>query len=136
MEILEKLRRFLLGFPGLDGELSVDFTQDGPGNTGLFPAEVTEVDRRVDLLGNMLVTYRCLFTLYKRMQPGQDSAQWLLDLRDWLAQNSDAVQVHKAKIQETSRLNCGLCTVTLAVCIQKDFDAKEGVYANNGFVSH
>ena len=63
MEILEKLRQFLLGFPGFDGELSVDFTQDGPGNSGLFPAGLTEVDRYVDLLGNMQVRYQSLFTL-------------------------------------------------------------------------
>ena len=126
MDILEKLQKFLLGFPGFDGELPADFTQDGPGNSGLFPAEVTEVDRYTDLLGNMQITYQCLFTLYHRMQPEQDGAQWLLDFRHWLAENSEAIQVQKAKIQETSRLNCGLCTVTLAVCIQKDIAAKEG----------
>ncbi len=126
MEILEKLRQFLLGFPGFNGELSVDFVQDGPDCSGLFPAEVTEVDRYIDLLGNMQVTYQCLFTLYHRMQPGQDSAQWLLDLQNWLAENSEAVRVQKAKIQEDSRLNCGLCTLSLAVCVQKDMDAKEG----------
>lgn len=129
MEILEKLRQFLLGFPGLEGELSVDFTQDGPGNSGLFPAGLTEVDRRVDLLGNTQLAYQCLFTLYKRMLPGQDSAQWLLDFQNWLTERTDAVQVQKAKTQEGSRLNCGLCTVTLAVCFQKDIDAKEEQYA-------
>ena len=72
MEILEKLRQFLLGFPGLQ-ELSVDFTQDGPGNSGLFPGGLTEVERRKDLLGNTYVTYECLFTLYKRLEPGQEA---------------------------------------------------------------
>lgn len=122
MEILEKLRQFLTDFPGLQ-ELSADFTQDGPDCSGLFPAGLTEVDRHTDLLGNTRVTYQCLFTLYKRLEPGQDSAQWLLDFQNWLTERSDAVQVQKAKVQETSRLNCGLCTVTLAVC------AKEGAYA-------
>ena len=128
MEILEKLRQFLLGFPGLE-ELSADFTQDGPGNSGLFPAGLNEVDRYTDLAGNSRVTYQCLFTLYKRLEPGQDSAQWLLDFLTWLTERTDAVQVQKTKTQEDSRLNCGLCTVTLAVCIQKDFDAKEEQYA-------
>lgn len=128
MEILRKLRQFLLGFPGLQ-ELSADFTQDGPGNSGLFPAGLTEVDRRTDLLGNIQVTYQCLFTLYKRLQPGQDSAQWLLDFQNWLTERTDAVQVQKAKAQEVSRLNCGLCTVTLTVRIQKNYDAKEEQYA-------
>ena len=128
MEILEKLRQFLLGFPGL-AELSADFTQDGPGNAGLFPAGITQVDRYTDLLGNTRVTCQCLFTLYKRLEPGQDSTQWLLDFGAWLAERTDLVQVQKVKIQETSRLNCGLCTVTLAVCTQKDFGAKEEQYA-------
>lgn len=128
MEILEKLRQFLLGFPGLE-ELSADFTQDGPGNSGLFPAGLNEVDRYTDLVGNSRVTYQCLFTLYKRLEPGQDSAQWLLDFLTWLTERTDAVQVQKTKTQEDSRLHCGLCTVTLAVCIQKDFDAKEEQYA-------
>ena len=99
MEILEKLRQFLLGFPGLE-DLSADFTQDGPGNSGLFPGGVTEVDRRKDLLGNTYVTYECLFTLYKRLEPGQDSAQWLLDFQSWLAERTDVVLVRKAKTQE------------------------------------
>jgi hypothetical protein len=136
MEILEKLRQFLLGFPGFEGELSVDFTQDGPGNSGLFPAGLTEVDRHMDLLGNIQVRYQCLFTLYHRMRPGQDSAQWLLDFEDWLTENTSAVQIQKAKAQEVSRLNSGLCTVSLAVSFCKDIDAKEDLYANNGFVYH
>lgn len=136
MEILEKLRQFLLGFPGFDGELLVDFTQDGPGNSGLFPAGLTEVDRRIDLLGNMQVRYQCLFTLYHRMQPGQDSAQWLLDFENWLTEKTKAVQIQKAKAQEVSRLNSGLCTVTLTVSFRKDIDAKEGSCENNGFVYH
>ena len=136
MEILEKLRQFLLGFPGFDGELPVDFTQDGPGNSGLFPGGLKEVERYVDLLGNMRVRYLLLFTLYHRMQPGQDSAQWLLDFENWLTEQTNAVYIKKAEAKEVSRLNCGLCTVTLAVNFCKDIDAKEGLYANDGFVYH
>ena len=135
MEILEKLRQFLLGFPGLE-DLSADFTQDGPGNSGLFPGGLTEVERRKDLLGNTYVTYECLFTLYKRLEPGQDSAQWLLDFQSWLAERTDAVLVRKAKTQEASRLQCNLCTVTLAVRLQKTFDAKEVSYADNCVIYH
>ena len=136
MEILEKLRQFLLGFPGFDGELPVDFTQDGPDTSGLFPAGLTEVDRRTDLLGNMQVRYQSLFTLHHRMRPGQDSTQWLLDFENWLAEHTNTVQIQKAKAQEASRLNSGLCTVNLAVTFCKDIDAKEDLYANNGFVYH
>lgn len=136
MEILEKLRQFLLGFPGFDGELPVDFTQDGPGNSGLFPAGLTEVDRHADLLGNMQVRYQSLFTLYHRTEPGQDSAQWLLDFENWLTEQTNAVQIKEAEAKEVSRLNCGLCTVTLAVNFCKDIDAKEDMYANNGFIYH
>ena len=133
MGILESLRQFLQGFPGL-GELAVDFTQDGPGNAGLFPVGITEVDRRTDLLGNIQVTYEGLFTLYKRQELGQDGAQWLLDLECWLLNNNDAVQVRKAKIQEASQLQYGLCTVTLAMRLRKTFNMKGESYAENGTV--
>ena len=73
MEILEKLRQFLLGCPGLE-DLSADFTQDGPGNSGLFPGELKEVDRYMDLVGNVQITYQCLFTLRKRMQRKQHNS--------------------------------------------------------------
>ena len=136
MEILEKLQQFLLGFPGFEGELPVDFTQDGPDSSGLFPLGLTELSRRIDLLGNMQVHYQCLFTVYHRMRPGQDSAQWLLDFENWLTEKTKAVQIKKAKVQETSRLNSGLCTVTLAVHLRKDVDAKEGSCENNGFIYH
>ena len=136
MEILEKLRQFLLGFPGFDGELPVDFTQDGPDTSGLFPVGLTELDRRIDLLGNMQVRYQSLFTVYHWMRPGQDSAQWLLDFENWLTEKTKAVQIKKAKVQEASRLNSSLCTVSLAVSFCKDIDAKEDLYANNGFVYH
>ena len=133
MDILEKLRQFLLGFPGWDGDLSADFTQDGPGCAGRFPAGVEEIARRTDLLGRMQVDYRCRFTLYKRMQPGQDSARWLLDFQDWVTAQDTAVQVEKAKAQEVSKLGTGLCTVNLTVCFTKEYD-KEGQNADNGFV--
>ncbi|MBQ8881156.1 MAG: hypothetical protein IJ030_03150 [Oscillospiraceae bacterium] len=143
MDILEKLRQFLLGFPGWDEALSADFTQDGPGCSGLYPAGVEEIARRTDLLGNTQVDYKCQFTLYKRMRPGQDSARWLLDFQNWLMENkkripqfgdgSATVQVGKAKAQEASRLGTGLCTVSLAVCFTKEYE-REGQYADDGFV--
>lgn len=133
MEILEKLRQFLLGFPGWDTELSIDFAQDGPGCAGLFPAGVEETARRRDLLGNMQVDYLCRFILRKRMQPGQDSARWLLDFQNWVTAQNTAVQVEKAKAQEVSKLGTGLCTVNLAVCFTKEYE-REGQNADNGFI--
>ena len=135
MEILEKLRQFLLGFPSL-ADLSADFTQDGPGNSGLFPGGVTEVKRRCDLLGNTYMTYECLFTLYKRLEPGQDSNQWLLDFQSWVTENNVSVRVKKAQAQEVSRLKSGLCTVTLAVCVQRNTEEKEELYAENRTLYH
>lgn len=125
MDILEKLRQFLQGGPCLQ-ELSADFTQDGPGTAGLFPRGMTPLERRRDLLGNAWVTYECLFTLYKRLEPGQDSAQWLLELETWLEAQQVAVQVRKSQAQELSRLKCALCTVDIAVKLCKEFAAKEG----------
>lgn len=139
MEILEKLRQFLLGFSGWEGSPSADFTEDGPGCTGLFPVEQERVAQRRDLLGNVQVDMRCRFALYNRMLPGQDGAAWLLEFEKWLCRENIAgraprfgdvpelekLYVKKAAFQESSRLTAGLCTVTLVAEFTKEYMVKE-----------
>ena len=135
----EKLRKWLLGFPGWGEEPSLDFVEDGPGNTGLFPTGLEETGRRTDLIGNLQVDYRFRFALYRRMLPGQDSARWLLDFQDWVQQQNAAgltphfgdvldwerIQVQKGSLQEASRLKEGLCTVTLLADFVKEYEVRE-----------
>lgn len=135
----DQLRQWLLTFPGWEGEPSLDFVEDGPGNTGLFPAGLEETGRRVDLLGNVQVEYRYRFALYRRMLPGQDSAQWLLDFQSWVQQQNAAgltpcfgdvpererILVQKGSLQEVSRLGNGLCTVTIVADFVKEYEVRE-----------
>lgn len=136
MTNMEKLRQLLLSFPGFDGELPADFTLDRPGVSGLFPGGLKEVDRYVDLLGNMQVKYLLLFTLHHRLRPGQDCAQWLMGFQNWLAQKTDEVQIHDIKIPEASQLEGGVCTLTLGVYYRQEVDGKGEQVEDNGTVYH
>lgn len=137
--MLEKLRTFLLGFPGWEEEPTIDFAEDGLGYAGLFFKDLEETDRQVDLIGNVQVEYACRFTLYRRMLPGQDSAQWLLDLESWVQQQNAAgllpplgdvpererIRIQKGSLQEASRLGTGLCTVIVVAEFVKKFEVRE-----------
>ena len=139
MELMEKLRQFLLGFSGWEELPSADFTEDGPGCTGLFPAEQEAVGQRKDLQGNVQVDLRCRVTLYCRLLPGQDGAAWLLDFENWLRKENAAgraprfgdvptqekLYVKKGSFQDVSRLGAGLCTVNLVAEFTKEYMAKE-----------
>lgn len=135
----DKLLQWLLKFPGWEEVPSLDFVEDGPGKTGLFPAGLEETGRRTDLLGNVQVDMRYRFALYCRMLPGQDGAQWLLDFENWVQQQNAAsliprfgdipgreqILVQKGSLQEVSRLETGLCTVTIAVDFVKEYEVRE-----------
>ena len=136
MKELEKLRQWLLTFPGLGRELTVDYLGAGPGSTGLFPAGLEETSRREDLLGNVQVACRYQFTLYRRMAPGQDSAQWFLDFQNWVQQQSVAglaprfgdvpdeewLLAQKGKSKELSASGIGTCAVTLTAEFIRNYD--------------
>ena len=140
MEMLEKLRQFLLGFSGWDEEPSGDFGEDGPGQTGLFPLSQEEIARRKDLVGNVRAEYLARFTLRRRLRPGLDGAQWLLDFERWLQEQEAAgltprfgdvpvaekLRLAKGEFQQIPRLGTGLCTVTLAVEFIKECKAGGG----------
>ena len=137
--MLEKLRQFLLGFSGWDEEPSIDHGEDGPGQTGLFPDLQEEVARRKDLLGNIQTEMRCKFILYRRLRPGQDGAQWLLDFRQWLGRQEargvvpgfgdvpalEKLRVLKGDFKRIPQLGEGLCTVVLAAEFVKNYKAGE-----------
>lgn len=93
MENLEKLRAWLRGFPGWEGELTVDHTEAEPVSSGLFPLGVEEVSRREDLLGGVTVHCRSRYVL-RRVVPGQHdhtaAAAWLLAFEDWVQSQSAA----------------------------------------------
>lgn len=92
MTDLEKLRQWLQTFPKWEGDIFVDFSMDSPGNAGVFPAGLEEIDRRVDLLGNLQIDCRYRFEILHQTagrKDGAENAQWVMDFQNWvLAQNA------------------------------------------------
>ena len=89
MEMLEKMRAWLMGYPGWgDRELCIDSTQAEPGSCGLFPAGLEMVSRREDVLGNVAEMWRCHFLLRRIALRQEVAAAWLLDFQDWVRSQS------------------------------------------------
>ena len=88
MEILEKLRQWLLTYPGWgDGGLTVEHTDGRPGSAGLFLAGLEELQHQPDLQGNTLVCNRLQLVLERNeTAAGEEAAGWLLDMTRWLRQ--------------------------------------------------
>lgn len=132
MTDLEKLRQWLLTYPGGSGLVHIDHTDGVPGNSGLFPAGVEEVRRREDVLGNVTVDCRCRFTLHRVTALGQDNeeaARWLLAFQEWVRAQSlaglaptfgddparERIRAEKGRLYKASQSGTGTYSVTLTV---------------------
>ncbi len=94
MTALEKLIAWLITFPLWEEEtLYVDYLEAAPGNAGLYPEGLEEISRKSDILGNVTVKNRLHFVLYRRtpgQQDGRENSLWLLQLQNWIQQQSAA----------------------------------------------
>lgn len=90
MDLLEKLRTFVLSYPGWEAGklLFMDFTDGAPGSGGLFPEGITEVSFREDILGNRETEQKLVVFLYRCTQEQPEDAQWLLDFQNWVTKQS------------------------------------------------
>lgn len=98
MTDLEKLRAWIATYPGYDilGEFRCDFTDQAvPGNAGLFPSGLVEIQRMRDILGNVEVTNQYNFGLYCVFpKPTEDdvaasfNASWVMDFQRWVQKQS------------------------------------------------
>ena len=91
MEQLEKLKTWLLTYPGWEGQLQINCTCPEPGNTGLFPKGVTQLHRQEDILGNRFVRNRAEFTLYRvacGQADGTKEAAYMAALEAWICRQS------------------------------------------------
>ncbi len=139
MTDLEKMRAFLQTYPAWEDSLQIDFTEAAPGNAGLFPGGLEELSRREDVLGNLQIDCRYRFTLYRHTAgqvDGTQNAQWLLDLQNWVQQQSAAgltphfgdvparerLQAQKGTLQE--RTQTGTYAVTLIADFMKIYEVK------------
>ena len=89
MEELEKVISWLKTYPGWEGTLSVDVTDDVPGSSGLYPKGLQELSRREDVLGNLQIRYRWSFSLHRSFaRDPMDNARWLMEFQQWVARQS------------------------------------------------
>ena len=75
MDVLKRLQAWLTTFPKWEeGKLMyLDFTDGVPGNQGLFPQGQEVLQRKEDVLGNISLSCRYHFALY-RITPQEESA--------------------------------------------------------------
>ena len=97
MSDLEKIKRWLETYPNFNAlsQFSVDYTDQVPANGGVFPAGLVEVERRQDILGNVMVSNQYNFGLYYvfAKSPGDDegaqvNADWVMDFQRWVQEQS------------------------------------------------
>ena len=125
MEYLEKMRRFLEGFPLWQGQLQTDTAGAKTGTCGLFPLGVTQLSRREDLLGQVTARYKAEFALRCWDARSEAAAGWLLELQNWvMAQKSpgfgdrpetETIRAEKGKLVSTPSAGMAVYEVRLTV---------------------
>ncbi len=102
MTALEQIRGWIATYPGYDilSAFRVDYTDQIPGNVGIFPSGLVEIERRQDIVGNVTVTNQYNFGLYYVFvkAPGDDvsaaiNADWIMDFQEWVQAQSATGQV-------------------------------------------
>lgn len=85
------LRNWLSNCPYITAPVTLEYLEAAPGAVALFSEGTKELSRRQDVVGNVWVTYRSSFSLFRRVPRSTDGlsyAQWLQDLQEWLRQKS------------------------------------------------
>ena len=139
MNDLEKLRQWLRTFPLWEetNYLYVDFTDNLPGSTGLYPAGLEILGREADVLGNVTLRCRYNFALYRVGGVSGDGreALWLMQLQKWVMEQSAArlaptfgdepaaerITAQKGKLKEPVKAGCGVYSVILAAEFVRKF---------------
>jgi len=141
MTDLEKLRQWLLTYPGWNSLLQVDYMDPGPGNAGLFPGGLEELHRKEDVLGNLQISCRYQFALHCQMagqQDGASNAGWLLDFQNWVQAQSAAglaprfgdvpeqerLQARKGALKKADQVGTGTYMLTLMADFVKVYEEK------------
>ena len=97
MTPLETIRKWVKPYPGHNilSDFSVDYTDQIPGNGGIFPAGLIEVSRTEDVTGDTMVQNQYNFGLYYVFEksPGDDegaevNADWIMDFQEWVQEQS------------------------------------------------
>ena len=94
---LEKMRAFVSSYPHpspISG-LAIDYTDNVPNSSGLFPSGLVEISRTKDLLGNTTVINQYNFALYAVLEKSPDedfgateNAEWQMAFQEWVQERS------------------------------------------------
>lgn len=97
MTPLEKLKNWLKTYPGFDilSTFRVDYTDQVPGNGGVYPSGLVELERRSDIMGSITAANQYNFGLYYVFEKalGDDigasvNADWIMDFQEWVQAQS------------------------------------------------
>lgn len=135
MDVLQTVQDWLRTFPLWEGTLTVDFTDDVPGNTGLYPRGLQELSRREDVLGGQKVRLQYAFVLRRAAGSGEANARWLLAFQEWVARQdrlglapqfgdeprNQRIRAFQGRLQTHRQVGCSHHTVMLTVEFTKIF---------------
>lgn len=96
MTDIEKMREWLKTFPGIiPDNFQIDYTDEIPGNAGLFPTGMQEINRSTSIGGDVTVRNQYNFGLYAVFEKPMDAdeisslnANWVMSLQKWVQEQS------------------------------------------------
>ena len=115
---------------------SIDYADGVPGNSGLYPRGIREISHREDVLGNSVVRCACVFTLRRSACPGEDNAQWLLRLQNWVMEQdrmglapkfgddpkTERIRAYEGRLDKSFQTGGGLYTVQISAEYTKFYE--------------
>lgn len=142
---LELVRRWISGWAGMERVLSfsVDHYSAVPENGTIGPAGVSEICRKMDILGNVAVEQEVRFVLnFVLLQNGDDdvlamdNAQWLLNLQAWIQEqglwglvpvfgNFQTVRAEDGRLQEVSPEGTAVYSMELTFHFTRVYEVME-----------
>lgn len=85
MEQLQKIKDLLMQFPLWGGQpLGVDIRESKPGSCCLLPLGLQVLGRKENIQGGRTHRLRQSFLLRRAAIAGEDAADWLMQLQNWL----------------------------------------------------
>lgn len=147
MSDLEKIRRWLLTYPGigrLQG-LRVDYYSAQPDNGSIDPSGLVEVSRSEDIIGNVTVKNQYNFVLYFVLakspeddEGATENADWLLDLQNWIQEQSilrqaptfgdpsysETITAQNGKVDAADEEGTGIYSVQLSINFTKIYEVR------------
>ena len=145
MSALEKVRNWLLSYPkiGRLQGLRVDYYSAEPDNGSIDPSGLVEISRKPDILGNVAVENQCNFALYFVLakspeddEGATDNADWLLDLQQWIQEQSirrqvpifgdvpetETISAQNGKVDAADEEGTGIYSVQLSINFTKIYE--------------